>query len=55
MIIKITAEVDIDVSDLSPEFVDIEGFAIEEARRIMIQEPEFYEFEYEIKEKGETK
>jgi len=48
MLVKLTAEVDIDVSDLDPEFVDIEGFAEDDARRIIANEPDFYEFEYEV-------
>lgn len=50
MKVKITTEVDIDVTDLSEEFIDIKGFALDEAKRIMAEEPEFYEFEYEIEE-----
>lgn len=33
--VKYETEVEIDVTDLSPEFVDIEGFAYEEAYRMI--------------------
>lgn len=48
MLVKITTEVEIDVSGLSEEFIDIKGFAIDEAKRILKSEPEFLNFDYKV-------
>lgn len=48
MNVKITAEVYIDVSHIDPSFVKVEEFCLDEAKRIMANEPDFLEFRYEI-------